>query len=97
MIVRERETPKGLLVSVCDVGLIGKTFENGDISLTVSEDFYGGDQREPAEVVDSLSRAQVANIVGMEAVSLAVEHGFVDETQVLDIGDTRHAQMMRMG
>lgn len=97
MIVNERDTPKGRLVSVCDRGLLGETFENGDVSLTVSEDFYGGEELEPPAVVESLQRATVANLVGTEAVGLAIEHGFVDETQVLDIGETRHAQFLRMG
>lgn len=97
MILRERETPEGLLVSVCDRGLIGETFENGDISLTVTEEFYGGQTVEPAEVVDSLARAEVANIVGVEAVALAIDHGFVDEAHVLEVGGTRHAQMLRLG
>ncbi len=97
MILRERDTPQGVLVSVCDRGLIGETFENGDVSLTVTEEFYGGDVVDAADVVQSLGRAQVANIVGERAVDLAIEHGFVEEDHVLDVGETRHAQMMRMG
>jgi hypothetical protein len=38
----------------------------------------------------------VANIVGTDAVALAVEHGFVDEESVLDLGETRHAQVLRL-
>lgn len=97
MILKERDTPKGLLVAVCDSGILGKTFENGRVSLTVSEDFYAGEDVDADTVVDSLSRATVANIVGVEAVSLAVENGFVDEDYVLEIGETHHAQMLRMG
>ncbi|ERH02836.1 MAG: hypothetical protein J07HN6_00154, partial [Halonotius sp. J07HN6] len=35
MLLRERETPKGLLVSVCDQACLGETYENGDITLEV--------------------------------------------------------------
>lgn len=96
MILRERETPEGLLVSACDSGLLGETFEDGDVSLTVTEEFYGGDPAPAEEVVESLQRATVANLVGVEVVALAIEHGFVEERQVLDIDGTRHAQMLRM-
>jgi len=99
MLVRERETPEGLLVSVCDADCLGETYENGDVSLTVTEEFYGGEDAEradPETVVDSLTRATVANIVGEEAVGVAVEAGIVDETNVLDVGDTRHAQLLWM-
>ena len=96
MIVSERRTEEGLLVTVCDGDILGETFANGDVSITVSRDFYGGDKVDEQDVVDSLQRAQVANIVGTDAVALAVEHGLIDEANVLDIGATRHAQLLRL-
>jgi hypothetical protein len=102
MLLTERETQEGLLVSVCDADVLGETFERGKVSLTVDESFYAEDAEEVDEEVDeervvaALARASVANIVGSRAVSLAVEHGFVDETTVLDLGETRHAQLLRM-
>ncbi|MFB6106500.1 MAG: DUF424 domain-containing protein [Halobacteriaceae archaeon] len=96
MILTERETRQGLLVTVCDDGIVGETFENGAVSLTVTEEFYGGDAVDEEDVVDSLARASVANIVGTDAVSLAVDAGFVAEENVLDVGATRHAQFLVM-
>ena len=96
MILNERDTPKGLLVSVCDQDILGETFENGDVSLTVAEDFYDGDEVDSKTVVESLERAQIANIVGNEAVALAIEHGFIAEANVLEIDTTSHAQFLRM-
>jgi len=97
LIVTERRTPKGLLVSVCDADILGETFESGPVSLTVTEDFYGGETVPDDQAVDSLARASVANIVGSRAVALAIEHGFVDEGNVLEVGETRHAQTLRFG
>jgi hypothetical protein len=96
MILTERQTDEGLLVAVCDSGLIGETFEDGEVSLTVTEEFYGGEEVDAETVVSALAAADVANIVGTEAVDLAVEHGIVDEAQVLDVGGTRHAQLLRL-
>lgn len=97
MLLNERDTDEGLLVAVCDSDLLGETFEDGDVSLTVTEEFYGGEEVGESAVVESLGRASVANIVGTEAVDLAVEHGFIDEANVLEIGGTRHAQLLRLG
>ena len=94
MILNERETDEGLLVSVCDAEVMGETFEDGPVSLTVTEEFYGGETVSESEVVDSLARCSVANIVGTESVDVAVEHGFVDEENVLDVDGTRHAQLL---
>ncbi|ELY48798.1 DUF424 domain-containing protein [Natronorubrum bangense] len=94
MIVNERQTPEGLLVAVCDEAVLGETFEGEGISLAVTEEFYGGETVDEDVVVDSLARATVANIVGTEAVELAVENGFVDEANVLEVGPTLHAQLL---
>ncbi|MFD1513881.1 DUF424 domain-containing protein [Halomarina rubra] len=98
MLLTERETNEGLLVSVCDRDVLGETFEAGEFSLTVEEEFYAEDAAEADEeaVAGALARAAVANIVGREAVEVAVEHGFVDESTVLDLGETRHAQLLRL-
>jgi len=96
VIVNERETDEGLLVAVCDRDALGETYESGDVSLTVDEEFYGGERVEAEDVVDSLARATVANIVGTESVELAIEHGFVEEANVLEVGSTLHAQVLRI-
>ncbi|MGM0448894.1 MAG: DUF424 domain-containing protein [Methanobacteriota archaeon] len=97
MLLRERETAEGRLVSVCDPDCLGETYEDGPVTLTVTEEFYGGDDAVEAtaeEVIAGLQRAQVANIVGTEAVGVAVEAGLVDEETVLEFEGTRHAQLL---
>jgi hypothetical protein len=84
-------------VSVCDPDCLGETFEEGPVSLDVTEDFYGGEEAERADeqtVVDSLMRATTANIVGERAVSVAIDAGIVDEERVLEIEGTLHAQLL---
>lgn len=97
MLLRERETPEGTLVSVCDDDCLGETYDNGRATITVTESFYGGDDAVEAtaeEVVAALQRAQVANIVGTEAVGVAVDAGLIDEETVLEFEETRHAQLL---
>ena len=96
MILNERETDEGLLVSVCDPDVMGETFENGTVSLTVDEEFYAGESVDEQRVVDSLAKCTVANLVGARTVDLAIEHGFIDEENVLDFDGTRHAQLLWM-
>ena len=108
LLLRERETPEGLLVSVCDSGCLGETYEGvaGDngasrtVSLEVTESFYGGEaavEADEATVLDSLRRASTANIVGDRAVAVAEEAGVVDGDRVLELDGTRHAQLVRLG
>jgi hypothetical protein len=97
MLLRERETPEGLLVSVCDADCLGETYANGTVTLEVTEEFYGGPDAERVDaerVVDSLHRAATANIVGERAVEVAVEAGLVDADRVLEVDGTLHAQLL---
>jgi len=98
LVLTERRTDEGLLVSVCDEDVIGETFENGEVTLTVEEAFYRGEGAEAGvaeeRVVESLSSCTTANLVGEHTVDLAIEHGFVDEANVLDLEGTRHAQLV---
>lgn len=96
MILNERDTPQGLLVSVCDRDVLGKSFEDGEVSLTVTKEFYDGERCDEERVVATLERAAVANLVGERTVSLAIEAGFVEETNVLEVGSTVHAQVLNL-
>ena len=99
MLLRERQTGEGLLVSVCDATCLGETYEEGAVSLDVTEAFYGGDDAEEVgadSVVNSLARASVANIVGERSVSVAVDAGIIEEANVLSVDGTLHAQLVRM-
>lgn len=98
MLLTQHDTDQGLLVAVCDTDIVGDTFENEQASLTVDAEFYADDAETVDEdaVIDALSRATIANIVGTRAVTVAVEHGIIDETTVLDFDGTRHAQLLRL-
>ena len=99
MLLRERETPKGLLVSVCDPDCLGETYRDGPITLEVTASFYGGEEATEAdadEVVDSLRRSDVANLVGERSVGVAIDAGLVDPDAVLEFEATRHAQLLWM-
>ncbi|NHN43385.1 DUF424 domain-containing protein [Halorubellus sp. JP-L1] len=97
MLLSERETDEGLLVAACDSDVLGETFTDGEISLTVTEEFYGGDEVDADAVVDALQRADVANLVGTTTVEAAVDAGIVDDAAVLAVEDTLHAQVLRLG
>lgn len=96
MIVSERQTEQGLLVTACDPDVLGETFEEGEVSITVTEDFYGGESVDEERVVDSLARATIANLVGRDVVELAIDAGYVDEANVLEVDTTLHAQFLRL-
>lgn len=82
-----------VLVAVSDAALVGKLFREGGLRLHVLEDFYGTEGADATDVVRQLSACTIANLVGVDVVTLAIRHGFVDPDSVLDIAGVPHAQM----
>ncbi|WP_435100986.1 DUF424 domain-containing protein [Halarchaeum sp. P4] len=94
----ERRTDRGLLVAAADADIVGGTYENGTVSVTVEPSFYGDadSETDPESLVEALGRASVANLVGETAVTAAVDAGYVEETNVVDLGGVPHAQYLRL-
>lgn len=82
-----------VLVAVSDSALVGREFREGNMRLHVAAAFYGEEPVDAAEVVRQLAGCTIANLVGVETVTLAIRHGFVHPDNVLDIQGVPHAQM----
>jgi hypothetical protein len=82
-----------VLVAVSDTALVGREFKEGNRRLLIHESFYGTDEADAPEVVRELSACTIANLVGVDAVTLAIRHGFIHPDNVLDVDGVPHAQM----
>ena len=92
-VVRDK---KGVLVTICDSGLLGETFRQGRMKLEVNADFYGGALCPIERAMQALAEADVANLVGEAAIKAAVNEGFVDPRAVIYFGPIPHVQMVRL-
>lgn len=94
-VIRVHKSHEGrIIVAVCDEDLFGKTFEQEGVHLDLSSDFYNGDVRDEAFVVEQLQRAHIVNLAGNHTVSLAIKEGVIDEDHVIFIDHIPHAQGM---
>jgi len=84
---------KEVLVAVSDAELVGRRFQEGIMQLDVSEAFYGNEGADAPEVLRQLAVCTIANLVGVETVTLAIRAGFVHPDNVLDIEGVPHAQL----
>lgn len=83
------------VVTICDSELFGKKFEEGDLKLKVERSFYEGDEASTDECLEALRDATIANMVG-SIVERAVEAGYINSENVLEIEGIPHAQMVRL-
>jgi hypothetical protein len=84
------------IIAVCDEELIGKEFHEKGITLDISDIFYKGELVSKTGVIEALSHATIANLVGKRSVECAIKNGFIYRENVMKIGGVPHAQMVRM-
>ncbi len=96
MFLKTYHVNKEVMVAVCDAELLGLTFCEGDLHLSVHESFFKGDRADRDEVEAALLKATIANLVGIESVNCGIESGIIDKDQVIMIDGVPHAQMITL-
>lgn len=86
----------GVVVTICDAGLLGGIFREGKLKLEVDEKFYGGVLSPVEKAMNALDGADVANLVGETAIKAAVQEGLVDPEAVIYFGQVPHVQVVKL-
>lgn len=83
------------VVAICDSELIGKKFEEGIKQLDIRENFYNGeelDEEEAIKLIQDQSREDATfNIVGENAVNIAIKAGLISDDLALTIQNIPYA------
>ena len=85
-----------VLLAACDENLLGKTFEEGELNLFVSELFYGGEKVSREIFIEQLKIATIVNLVGREVIKIASTLEMIDQSTVIEIDGVPHAQIARL-
>jgi len=94
--VRIYRIEREVMAAICDQEIHGKTFEDDGIVLHIKKDFYGNELKGPEEVSAALKDATIANLVGENAVALAINEGAITPENVIQVEGVPHAQMVKM-
>ncbi|MCX6711791.1 MAG: DUF424 family protein [Candidatus Woesearchaeota archaeon] len=92
--IHERQNRK--IIAVCDKELIGKTFEEKDLQLKVSEHFYKGSILPEQDIIKILKDANNINLVGKKAIELAIKNNIISKNHVIKIQGVPHAQIFSL-
>jgi hypothetical protein len=97
MFLKIHKSPEtGDIVGICDRELINTTISNGQITLMISESFYGNCPVTESEVKDALQKAGNINLMGERVVSIAVNMGLISRSDCIMIGNVPHAQIYQL-
>lgn len=94
--IRIHPTETETLLAACDEEILGETFKGNGMRITVSEGFYKGELVPEEAFIEHMKNATIMNLVGERTIALAIENGHVSEGCVLEIGDVKHAQVVKL-
>lgn len=80
------------IVAVADKELIGKTFEENNLHLEVTERFYKGEEKTEEEIVKILKDATNVNLIGKKTIDAALKAGIISKENIITIQKIPHAQ-----
>ena len=71
--------------AICDANLIGKTIQDGDHKIEITERFYKGIEFSKKEIIDFMRESSNLNIVGKESIQLAIDNDILDKDTIKKI------------
>lgn len=92
-IVKEKNSPHGILLIITDSDIIGKKFENDKLQLDLSKEFYKGTEIDEEEIVKKISKAYILHITGKNSIKLVRELKIIDELKIITIQNVPHAEI----
>jgi len=75
------------MLNICDSELLGKKIVEGDLTMHISENYYGERFVEKDEAESLLNNSSIINMAGKETVSLALKLGIGSENAVKIVSD----------
>ena len=82
------------IVAICDQEILGKSFEEGEKLIHVSEHFYKGELVSLDEGIRAMEVATIANIVGKRIVKEALKANLIHKRGIIRIQRIPHAQLI---
>lgn len=84
------------VLAICDAEILGRTFEEGQLRMEVSEEFYSGGRCGEKAVAKLVKSATIVNAVGRNIVDAMVRDNLVEKDRVLRIQGVPHAQAVSL-
>ena len=77
------------IVAICDSNLLGKKFEQGNLQLDLTTEFFKGEKMTESQVLeiieDAVREDASFNIVGEKAIACAIKVGIINKKSIKKI------------
>jgi len=85
--VRVTDYQKQIMLNICDAELLGKKIIQNELTMHISENYYGERFVEKDEAESLLKNSSIINMAGKETVSLSLKLGIGSEKAVKTVSD----------
>ena len=85
--VRVTDYQKNTMLNICDANLLGKKIVQDELTMHISENYYGERFVEKEEAESLLKSSSIINMAGKETVSLSLKIGVGSENAIKIISD----------
>jgi len=85
--VRETNYQNKLMLNICDAELLGKKIIQDDLTMDITESYYGERFVEETEAESLLKNSSIINMAGKDTVSLSIKLGIGSENGVKKVSD----------
>lgn len=87
---------KKLVLSVSDSELVGKKFEEGNLQLDLSGDFFRGSKIPESDIAKLSESAAMITVIGKKSTEFFIKKGIVKRENVKSIAGIPHIQIFRL-
>jgi hypothetical protein len=88
------ECEKDTILAIADSRLVGKKFDEEEIEIFVSADFYHEKECVQKDVPKLLKKSTIVNAVGKDIIDIMIKEGVISDKSVLVVGGVPHAQVV---
>ncbi len=93
MIIKVHKTQDGRkITALCDNDLIGKKFEEKNLQLDLTSNFYKGEEKTKEEIIELIKGSYILNLAGKKSTNLAIKLGIIRKENIIKIKNIPHAQ-----
>ncbi len=94
--VKVHESEKGRIIGACDIELLGRSLNEGELTVHISEEFYFGRHATPEEIIELLDKCLSANLIGKRVVGAYCKANPDAENHIMFVDGVPHLQIYRL-
>lgn len=84
------------VVGICDRELVGKTLNEGPVSISITSAFFGDTPASEEEIRRALDTSDNITMFGERCITLAIEHGAIDRESCKFVEGIPYATIIRI-